>query len=53
MKKVETKTVEFTLDIDDLKFYNNDLKYTYEAGEFEYFIADSSDGKFTNTFTVK
>ena len=53
LKKGETKTVKFTLDIDDLKFYNNDLKYTYEAGEFEYFIADSSDGKFTNTFTVK
>ncbi|MGQ4006426.1 beta-glucosidase BglX [Francisellaceae bacterium CB300] len=53
LKKGETKTVEFTLDIDDLKFYNNDLKYTYEAGEFEYFIANSSDGKFTNTFTAK
>ncbi|QIW10182.1 beta-glucosidase BglX [Francisella sp. LA112445] len=53
LKKGQTKTVTFELDVNDLKFYNNDLKYVYEPGEFEYFISDSSDGKFTNTFTVK
>ena len=53
LKKGETKTVEFTLDTDDLKFYNSELKYGYEAGDFEYFVSDSSDGKFTNSFSVK
>lgn len=52
LKKGETKTVSFTLDVNDLKFYNNDLKYTYEPGEFEYFIGDSSNEKFTNSFII-
>ncbi|AIT08702.1 beta-D-glucoside glucohydrolase [Candidatus Francisella endociliophora] len=53
LKKGQTKTVTFKLDINDLKFYNNDLNYVYEPGEFEFFVNDSSDGKFTNKFTVK
>ena len=53
LKKGKSKTIEFTLDIDDLKFYNNNLRYGYEAGDFEYFVSDRSIGKFTNTFIVK
>ncbi|BCD90512.1 hypothetical protein fh0823_06510 [Francisella halioticida] len=53
LKKGQTKAVTFKLDINDLKFYKNNLEYVYEPGEFEYFISDSSDRKFTNRFTVK
>lgn len=31
----ETKKVEFMLTVDDLKFYNADLKLVYEPGDFE------------------
>lgn len=39
----ETKKVSFTISVDDLKFYNADLNYVYEAGYFKIFIGGSSD----------
>ena len=42
LKKGESKTVKFTLGIDDLKFYNNDLKKIYEPGAFQVFIGTNS-----------
>ncbi len=30
----ETKTISFTITTEDLKFYNNDLRYDWEPGEF-------------------
>ncbi|MFI2743287.1 beta-glucosidase BglX [Zhouia sp. PK063] len=53
LKKGETKTVTFKIAVNDLKFYNKDLDFVYEPGEFEFFVSDSSTGTFTNTFTVK
>jgi beta-glucosidase len=38
----ETKKVSFPLSVDDLKFYNSDLKYVYEPGDFKVFIGTSS-----------
>lgn len=38
----ETKTVSFVISTDDLKFYNDDLKYDWEAGDFEIMIGGSS-----------
>jgi beta-glucosidase len=32
----ESKTVTFHITTEDLKFYNSDLKYDWEAGEFYY-----------------
>lgn len=43
LKKGESKTVSFTITTDDLKFYNDSLKYDWEAGEFEIMIGGSSD----------
>ncbi len=47
----ETKKVSFPISVDDLKFYNNDLKYVYEPGAFKVFIgtnsADVKEGDFT------
>ena len=38
----ETKKVSFQISVDDLKFYNNDLKYVYEPGDFKVFIGTNS-----------
>ncbi len=38
----ETKTVSFNITPEDLKFYNADLKYDWEAGEFEIMIGTNS-----------
>ena len=38
----ETKAVTFTLTPEELKFYNSDLRYDWESGDFEVFIGTSS-----------
>lgn len=43
LKAGETKTVSFSITPEDLKFYNYDLKYDWEAGEFEIMIGTNSD----------
>jgi len=42
LKAGESKTVSFPITTEDLKFYNNDLKYDWESGEFEIMIGTSS-----------
>ncbi|MBO9632791.1 MAG: beta-glucosidase BglX [Chitinophagaceae bacterium] len=42
LKKGESKEVSFTLTIDDLKFYNSDLKWVAEAGKFKVFVGGNS-----------
>ncbi|MDQ2719611.1 MAG: beta-glucosidase BglX [Bacteroidota bacterium] len=39
----ETKKVSFNISIKDLKFYNSDLKYVYEPGDFKVFIGTNSE----------
>lgn len=39
----ESKTVSFPISVNDLKFYNNDLKYGYEPGDFKVFIGTNSE----------
>lgn len=46
----ETKKVEFMLTIDDLKFYNADLKLVYEPGDFEVMVGPNSNNLQTLTF---
>ena len=43
IKKGETKTLSFTISEEDLKFYNSDLDFVSEAGEFEVFLGSDSD----------
>ncbi|MBZ5857816.1 beta-glucosidase BglX [Flavihumibacter profundi] len=38
----EAKQVNFTVSTDDLRFYNNDLKYDWEPGAFRIFIGTNS-----------
>ena len=46
LKPGESKTVSFTISVEDLKFYNSDLKYVAEPGDFKVFIgANSRDAK--------
>jgi beta-glucosidase len=42
LKAGETKTVTFNITPADLKFYNYDLKYDWEAGDFEIMIGSNS-----------
>jgi beta-glucosidase len=42
LKKGESKEVKFVVTANDLKFYNNQLQYQYEPGEFKLMIGTSS-----------
>ncbi len=42
LKPGESKTVTFTISDEDLKFYNSDLKYAAEPGDFKLFIGGNS-----------
>ena len=52
LKIGESKEVTFTLSVDDLKFYNNEMDFTVESGDFEIAIQGSSDFDFEKTFTL-
>ena len=53
LKKGESKTVSFTLSVEDLKFYNSEMKFTVEPGKFEIAIAGTSDFQFKDGFVLK
>ena len=42
IKAGETKVVSFNITPNDLKFYNNDLKFDWEAGSFDIMIGGNS-----------
>ena len=42
IRKGESKQVSFTIDVNKLKFYNSDLKYIYEPGDFKVYIGGNS-----------
>jgi beta-glucosidase len=42
LKKGETKNITFTIDQEMLKFYNADLKFAAEPGDFKVFIGSNS-----------
>ena len=43
LKKGESKKVTFNISTEDLKFYNNSLKYDWESGEFDIMIGTNSE----------
>ena len=53
LNKGESREVSFEITPEDLKFYNKDLDYVFEPGEFEFFIAGSSDHAFEGDFTLE
>jgi beta-glucosidase len=49
----ETKTVHFTLNPDDLKLWNREMKHVVEPGDFKVMIGSSSeDIRLTGKFTI-
>ena len=42
LKKGESRTLTFHLTVEDLKFYNNDLQFVAEPGEFQVMVGSSS-----------
>ena len=42
LKKGESKMVNFSLSVDDLRFFNDQLQYIYEPGDFKVFVGGSS-----------
>ena len=42
LKKGESKMVSFSLSVDDLRFFNDQLQYIYEPGDFKVFVGGSS-----------
>ncbi len=42
LKAGETKTITFNVTVEELKFYNADLQYDWEAGDFEIMIGGNS-----------
>ncbi|TGD79947.1 beta-glucosidase BglX [Hymenobacter wooponensis] len=42
LKKGESRTLTFRLTPDDLKFYNTDLKFVAEPGDFQVFVGGNS-----------
>lgn len=53
LKRGETKTVSFDVTTDDLRFYNADLDYVYEPGEFELMIGRNSADVQTVRFSLE
>lgn len=52
LKKGESKTVTFSIGINDLKFYNADLKHVAEPGDFKVYIGTNSRDVVGSTFTL-
>jgi beta-glucosidase len=52
LTKGQSKQVTFTIDVDKLKFYNADLKYLAEPGDFKIYIGTSSQDVKEASFTL-
>ncbi|SFZ94317.1 beta-glucosidase [Flaviramulus basaltis] len=52
INKGKTQTVNFSVSIEDLKFYNYNLDFVAEPGDFEVFVGTNSDADLKATFTL-
>ena len=52
LKKGDTQTVTFQLSVEDLKFYNSNLDFVAEPGNFEVFIGTNSNTTLKDTFEL-
>ncbi len=53
IKKGESRELSFTINEEELKFYNSDLKRIVEPGEFHIFIGTSSSNAKKATFSLQ
>ncbi|TRW27359.1 beta-glucosidase BglX [Flavobacterium zepuense] len=52
LKKGEKKTVEFTITANDLKFYDINMQFVAEPGDFNVFVGGSSAAELTDKFVL-
>jgi beta-glucosidase len=53
LKAGESKTITFKLTADDLRFYNSDLKFVFEPGEFKVMVGANSRDLKEAPFTLR
>lgn len=53
LKKGDSKTVHFTLGLEDLKFFDTQGDKTYEPGDFKVFVGGNSQDLLQTSFTLK
>ena len=53
LKKGESRQLVFTLSVDDLKFYNKDMVWTAEPGDFKVFVGTNSQEVQEASFRLK
>lgn len=53
IKKGESKTVTITLRPGDIKFYNSNLDFVAEPGDFEVYVGGNSDAELKESFVLK
>ena len=53
LKKGESKQISFMIDVSKLKFYNSELKYIYEPGDFKIYIGGNSQDVREAGFTLQ
>ncbi len=52
LKKGEKQTVTFDITVEDLKFYNSDLQFVAEPGQFDIFVGGNSAADKTVSFEL-
>lgn len=52
LKKGETKTATFHITPDNLKFYNDQIEYINEVGDYEIFVGNASDTNLKGNFRL-
>ena len=53
LKSGESRDVKFVITKDDLKFYNSELHYVYEPGEFDVMVGPNSRDVQTKSFQAE
>lgn len=52
LKKGEKKIIHFEITPENLKFYNDNLEYIFEEGDFEIFVGNNSDANLKAEFEL-
>ncbi|WP_218598022.1 beta-glucosidase BglX [Polaribacter sp. NJDZ03] len=52
IKKGETQNITFKISVEDLKFYNSELDFVAEPGQFQVFVGTNSDTKMMKEFEL-
>ena len=53
LKPGESRTIQFPVTEEDLKFYNSELEFVAEPGEFEFFVGGTSNCEMQGSFTLE